>query len=47
MVIRTGPVLSMQDVTRMAKDAQVTVQAAGKPPRQIVRTLLQRVDIIG
>lgn len=47
MVARTGPVLSMQDVISMAKDVQVRFQVAGKPPRQIIRTLLQRVEIIG
>jgi hypothetical protein len=47
MVIRTGPVLSMQDVIRMAKDARGRFQVAGKPPRQIIRTLLQRVEVVG
>ena len=47
MVIRTGPMLSMQDVIRMAKDARMRFQAAGKPPRQIVRALLQRVEVAG
>lgn len=47
MVIRTGPMLSMQDVIRMAKDARMRFQAAGKPPRQIIRTLLQRVEVVG
>ncbi|MBN9601097.1 MAG: hypothetical protein J0G28_15675 [Afipia sp.] len=47
MVIRTGPMLSMQDVIRMAKDARMRFQTAGKPPRQIIRTLLQRVEVVG
>ncbi|QDC02791.1 zinc ribbon domain-containing protein [Mesorhizobium sp. 8] len=47
MVIRIGPMLSMQDVIRMAKDARMRFQVAGKPPRQIIRTLLQRVEVAG
>lgn len=47
MVIRTDPMLSMQDVLRMAKDARMRFQVAGKPPRQIIRTLLQRVEVAG
>lgn len=47
MVIRTGPMLSMQDVLRMAKDARGRFQTAGKPPRQVIRTLLQRVEVVG
>lgn len=47
MVIRTGPMLSMHDVIRMAKDARMRFQVAGKPPRQIIRTLLQRVEVVG
>lgn len=47
MVIRTGPMLSMHDVIRMAKDARMRFQVAGKPPRQIIRTLLQRVEVAG
>ncbi|ODT17900.1 MAG: serine recombinase [Kaistia sp. SCN 65-12] len=47
MVIRTGPILSMQDVIRMAKDARMRFRMADKPPRQIIRTLLQRVEVVG
>jgi DNA invertase Pin-like site-specific DNA recombinase len=47
MVIRTDPVLSMQDVIRMTKDARGRFQMDGKPPRQIIRTLLQRVEVVG
>jgi hypothetical protein len=47
MVIQTGPILSMQDVIRMAKDARMRFRKAGKPPRQIIRTLLQRVEVVG
>lgn len=46
MVIRTGPVLAIQDVLRMAEDARAKLRKVGSPPRQIVRTLLQRVDVI-
>ena len=31
----------------MAKDARARFQTAGKPPRQIIRTLLQRVEVAG
>lgn len=47
MVDRAGPDLAMQDVTRMAADAYAKLRGPGLPPRQIVRTLLQRVDVAG
>lgn len=40
MVIRTDPMLSMQ-----AKDARMRFQVVGKPPRQIIRKLLQRMEV--
>jgi hypothetical protein len=41
----TGPVLAMQDVMRMAEDACAKLRKVGSPPRHIVRTLLQRIEI--
>lgn len=41
----TGPVLAMQDVMRMAEDACAKLRRVGSPPRQIVRILLQRIEI--
>jgi hypothetical protein len=45
MVDRGGPMLSMQDVIRMVERARARFRATDKPPRQIVRTLLQRVEV--
>lgn len=47
MVDRGGPMLSMQDVIRMVERARARFRATYKPPRQIVRTLLQRVEVAG
>lgn len=47
MVIRTSPVLAMKDALRMAEDARAKLRKVGSPPRQIVRTLLQRVEVAG
>jgi hypothetical protein len=38
-------VLAMQDVMRMAEDACAKLRRVSSPPRQIVRTLLQRIEI--
>ncbi len=41
----TGPVLAMQDVMRMAEDACAKLCRVSSSPRQIVRTLLQWIEI--
>ncbi|MCZ0734511.1 recombinase family protein [Phreatobacter sp. AB_2022a] len=45
MVIRTSSVPAIKDVMRMAGDVRAKLHKLGSLPRQIVRTLLQRVDL--
>jgi hypothetical protein len=47
MVNRAGPTLTLLDAIRMAKDARAKLCRTGAPPRQIVRALLQRVEVVG
>lgn len=47
MVSRTGPTLAIQDVTRMVETVRERLHRTGSPPRQIIRALLQRVEVVG
>jgi len=47
MVNRADPTLTLQDAIRMAEDTRAKLRRAGAPPRQVVRALLQRMEVVG